>query len=188
MNSLPKSLWSIGHSTHTAEAFIGILRAHKIEAMADVRLLPGSRRYPHFNREALVELLTQAGVQYVHFPDLGGRRKPRDDSRNLAWRNESFRGYADYMETPDFIRAAEQLGARAAAQRTAIMCAEAVWWRCHRALIADWMKVRGVEVLHILSENKVEPHPYTSAAQIIDGQLSYRGAGADATPAELPLT
>jgi uncharacterized protein (DUF488 family) len=188
MNELLKTLWTIGHSTHSADAFIGILRAHQIEALADVRAMPGSRRYPHFNREVLADALAKATIAYVHCPDLGGRRKPRPDSANTAWRNEAFRGYADYMETGEFQRAIDDLANLAAQKRTAIMCAEAVWWQCHRALIADWLKVRGVEVLHILSENKVEPHPFTSAAQISDGRLSYRAPRAGATHAELPLT
>lgn len=187
MSQHPPTLWTIGHSTHTLEAFIGILRAHRIEAVADVRVLPGSRRYPHFNLEALSHSLAGVGIGYQHFPDLGGRRKPRPDSPNTAWRNESFRGYADHLESPAFRQAVEALQTLAHGRRTALMCAEAVWWQCHRAIIADWLKVRGVEVLHILSENKVEPHPYTSAARIIDGQLSYRAPREDATPAELPL-
>ena len=188
MADLPQKIWTIGHSTHAIDAFLGLLRAHKIEALADVRLLPGSRRYPHFNREALATALQQVEIDYAHFPDLGGRRKPRPDSPNTAWRNEAFRGYADHMETAEFQRGMTHLVELAMQKRVAVMCAEAVWWQCHRALISDWLKVRGVEVLHILSENKAEPHPFTSAAQIIDGQLSYRAPRADATHAELPLT
>lgn len=186
MNELHKTMWTIGHSTHSLEAFIGILRSHRIEALADVRVMPGSRRYPHFNHEPFSASLAQSGIRYVHFPGLGGRRKPRPDSVNTVWRNEMFRGYADYMETSDFQRATDQLSNLATEKRTAIMCAEAVWWECHRALIADWFKARGVEVLHILSENKVEEHPYTTPAQIIDGQLSYAAPSEAATTAELP--
>lgn len=184
----PSTLWTIGHSTHSLEAFLGILRAHRIEMIADVRVMPGSRRYPHFNREVLALSLHGIGINYTHLPELGGRRKPRPDSPNTVWRNASFRGYADYMETTEFLRGIEALQNLAANQRLAIMCAEAVWWQCHRALISDWMKANGAEVLHILSENKVEEHPFTSAAQIIDGRLSYREPTADATHAELPLT
>lgn len=183
-----KKIWTIGHSTLAIDAFLGLLRAHKIEAVADVRLMPGSKRYPHFNREVLSASLQQIGMEYVHFPELGGRRKPRSDSPNTAWRNEAFRGYADHMETAEFQRGMARLSAFAAKKHVAILCAEAVWWKCHRALIADWLKVRGVEVLHILSENKVEPHPYSSAARVIDGQLSYRARHEGATHAELPLT
>jgi uncharacterized protein (DUF488 family) len=182
-----QTLWTIGHSTHALEAFIGILRAHRIEALADVRLMPGSRRYPHFNRESLSASLQEVAIEYVHLPELGGRRKPRPDSQNTAWRNESFRGYADHMEKPEFLHGIDALQKIAAKKRTAVMCAEAVWWQCHRALISDWLKAHGVEVLHIRTENKVEPHPYTSAAQVIDGQLSYRAPREAATHAELPL-
>jgi uncharacterized protein (DUF488 family) len=187
MSQCPQTLWTIGHSTLTSDAFIGILRAHQIQAVADVRLLPGSRRFPHFNRERLESSLQEVGIHYVHFPELGGRRKPRPDSPHVAWRNEAFRGYADHMDTAEFHRGMDALMRLAVEKRTAIMCAEAVWWQCHRSLIADWLKARGVEVLHILSENKVEPHPFTSAAQIIDGRLSYRGKHEAATHAELPL-
>jgi uncharacterized protein (DUF488 family) len=127
-------------------------------------------------------------MEYVHFAELGGRRKPHPDSPNTAWRNEAFRGYADHMESPEFLRGIDAMQKLSLGKRTAVMCAEAVWWQCHRSLISDWLKVRGMEVLHILSENKVEPHPYTSAAQIIDGRLSYRAPREDATHAELPLT
>jgi uncharacterized protein (DUF488 family) len=188
MSERPATLWTIGHSTHSLEAFIGILRAHRVGALADVRVMPGSRRYPHFNRESLSVSLANVGIDYIHFPHLGGRRKPRPDSSNTAWRNEAFRGYADYMETEEFQHAVAELQKVAAQKRLAMMCAEAVWWQCHRGLIADWLKARGVEVLHILSENKVEPHPFTSAAQISEGRLSYRAPREDATPAELPLT
>lgn len=166
-------IWTIGHSTHTIEQFIALLTAHAIGAVADVRLLPGSKRYPQFNAETLAESLRAADIRYEHFRELGGRRKPRPDSRNTAWRNESFRGYADYMETHEFGEAIGKLLDLANATPTAIMCAEAVWWRCHRALISDYLKVRGHEVLHIVSATKTEPHPFTSAARVIDGELSY---------------
>lgn len=188
MPERPQTVWTIGHSTHSLEAFLGILRAHAMEALADVRLLPGSRRYPHFNREVLDAALQKVAIEYTHLPGLGGRRKPKPNSPNTAWRNASFRGYADHMESQEFLRGLEALQQLAHRKRTAVMCAEAVWWQCHRSLISDWLKAHGVEVLHILSENKVEPHPYTSAAQIIGGQLSYRAPREDATHAELPLT
>jgi uncharacterized protein (DUF488 family) len=187
MPERPQTIWTIGHSTHTIEAFLGILRAHRIEVIADVRLLPGSRRYPQFNRELLSSSLQKIGIEYMHVPELGGRRKPRPDSPHTAWRNDSFRGYADHMDTEEFRRGIAVLEKSAASQRVAVMCAEAIWWRCHRSLIADWMKASGVEVRHILSENKIEPHPFTSAAQLIDGRLSYRAPREDATHAELPL-
>lgn len=138
-----------------------------------MRLLPGSKRYPQFNKEELAHSLAAAGIGYEHFPELGGRRKPRPDSTNMRWRNASFRGYADYMETEEFARGMKRLDKLATAQPTAVMCAEAIWWRCHRSLISDYLKVRGVEVVHIFDEKKVELHPFTSAANIVAGKLSY---------------
>jgi len=167
-------IWSIGHSTRRIDEFISLLKENQIKLLVDVRTFPGSKRYPHFNREALAKSLNAHGIRYEHFPELGGKRKSRPDSRNTAWRNASFRGYADYMETERFQKGIERLLEIASeAGATAIMCAEAVWWRCHRSLIADYLKARGVEVLHILSANKVEPHPYTSAARIVNRELSY---------------
>jgi uncharacterized protein (DUF488 family) len=167
-------IWTIGHSTRTIDKFISLLEEHGIKSLADVRLLPGSKRYPQFNKETLADSLGKVGICYEHFPELGGRRKPREDSPNTAWRNESFRGYADYMETEDFDKGVKRLlDLAAAAGPTAVMCAEAVWWRCHRSLVSDYLKVRGVEVMHILDVNKTEPHPYTSAARIVDGMLNY---------------
>ena len=167
-------IWTIGHSTRTVDEFISLLKENKIKLLADVRAWPGSKRYPQFNKDTLAESLTAHGISYEHFPELGGKRKSRPDSRNTAWRNASFRGYADYMETEQFRKGIERLLEVAVeAGPTAIMCAEAVWWRCHRSLIADYLKARGVEVLHVLGTNKVEPHPYTSAARIVNGELSY---------------
>jgi len=167
-------LWTIGHSTRKIDIFISLLEENGIKLIVDVRSLPGSKRYPQFNKEALADSLGQHGIRYEHFPELGGRRKPKADSRNMAWRNASFRGYADYMETEEFRKGIEPLVELAKETGpTAIMCAEAVWWRCHRALISDYLKARGVEVMHIVDANKSEPHPYTSAAQIVNGELSY---------------
>ena len=167
-------IWTIGHSTRTIDEFISLLKANEIKVLADVRAWPGSKRYPQFNKEALAESLRAHGIRYEHFPELGGKRKSKPDSRNTAWRNASFRGYADYMETEQFQKAIERLlDVAAEAGLTAIMCAEAVWWRCHRSLVADYLKARGVEVLHILGANKVEPHPYTPPARIVNGELSY---------------
>lgn len=123
----------------------------------------------------MARALAAEGVAYVHFPDLGGRRRTRPDSPNTAWRNESFRGYADYMETEAFSGAMARLAALAANRPTAMLCAESVWWRCHRGLIADWLKAQGVEVLHIVDESPPQPHPYTGAASIVAGRLSYAG-------------
>src|SRR6185369_8110288 len=167
-------IWTIGHSRRTIDEFISLLKANEIKVLADVRSWPGSKRYQHFNKDALTESLTAHGIRYEHFPELGGKRKAKPDSRNTAWRNASFRGYADYMETEQFQKGIERLLAVATeAGPTAIMCAEAVWWRCHRSLIADYLKARGVEVLHILGASKVELHPYTPAARIMNGELSY---------------
>jgi uncharacterized protein (DUF488 family) len=186
-------IWTIGHSTRTLDEFISLLKANEINLLADVRAWPSSKRYPHFNKDALAELLNAQRIRYEHFPELGGKRKSKPDSRNTAWRNASFRGYADYMETEQFQKGIERLldiAGQGAATRPAaepkhdeweavtpraiaIMCAEAVWWRCHRSLIADYLKARGVEVLHILGANKVDPHPYTPAARIVNGELSY---------------
>lgn len=168
-------LWTIGHSTRSGEDFVELLRANSVQTLVDVRRFPGSRRYPHFNAEALREVLARNGIRYEHFPDLGGRRTALKDSPNTAWRNEAFRGYADYMMTQEFSRAMTRLLEIAAQKRTAVMCAESLWWQCHRALIADYAKARGIKVWHILARGKVEEHPYTSAARIVDGQLSYRG-------------
>jgi uncharacterized protein (DUF488 family) len=167
-------IWTIGHSTRTIDKFISLLEEHGIKLLADVRSLPGSKRYPQFNKETLADSLAKAGIRYEHFPELGGRRKARPDSRNTAWRNASFRGYADYMETEEFDKGVKRLLDIATEfGPAAIMCAEAVWWRCHRSLISDYLKARGIEVMHILDANKTEPHPYTSAAQIVNSELSY---------------
>ena len=171
------TIWTIGHSTRTIDDFISLLKANGIKLLIDVRSLPGSKRYPQFNKEALADSLGKAGIRYEHFPELGGRRKPKADSPNTAWRNESFRGYADYMETEEFHEAVERLNLATDAGPTAIMCAEAVWWRCHRSLISDYLKARGIEVMHILDANKTEPHPFTSAARIVGGTLSYASQG-----------
>ncbi|HZQ04987.1 MAG TPA: DUF488 domain-containing protein [Anaerolineae bacterium] len=167
------TIWTIGHSTRSLDEFLELITANKIQALADVRRYPGSRRYPHFNADALKQSLAEIGVEYIPFPELGGRRKPRPDSHNTLWRNESFRGYADYIETPEFRAAIERLLAIAREKRTAIMCSEAVWWRCHRSLISDYLKASGITVEHILNLNTNEVHPYTSAARIQDGQLTY---------------
>jgi len=167
-------IWTIGHSTREIDKFISLLQENGIKLLTDVRMFPGSKRYPQFNRESLAGSLGQSGIRYEHFPELGGRRKTRPDSRNTAWRNASFRGYADYIETNEFRNGiARLLDLANVTGPTAIMCAEAVWWRCHRSLISDYLKARGVDVIHILDAGKTEPHPYTSAARIVAGELSY---------------
>jgi uncharacterized protein (DUF488 family) len=171
-------IWTVGHSTLPADDFIALLHAHGIQALADVRRYPASRRHPQFNAEDLVLTLERAGIVYAPMPELGGRRRPRRDSHNTVWRSESFRGYADYMETPAFQTALGRLLGMAADHRTAIMCAEALWWQCHRQMIADAVKARGGRVLHILDATKTSEHPFTSAARVVDGQLRY-GHAAD---------
>lgn len=168
-----ETIWTIGHSTRTLEIFLDLLAVYRIEAVADVRRFPGSRRYPHFAKDALAETLPTHGIVYQWLPRLGGRRPVRPDSPNDGWRNASFRGYADYLASAEFAEGLDELLALAGERRTAIMCAEAVWWRCHRALIADVLRVRGIEVIHILDATHSTVHPYTSPARIVEGRLTY---------------
>lgn len=167
-------IWTIGHSTRSFEEFLSLLQKFEIQQLADVRSFPGSRRYPQFNAENLADELRQNQIEYLHIRELGGRRKVRPDSLNLAWRNLSFRAYADYMETPEFAAGIERLTEWASRARTAYMCSEAVWWRCHRSMISDYLKSKDWTVLHILDESPAKEHPYTSAAQIRNGELSYK--------------
>lgn len=169
------SIWTIGHSTRSAADFNEILLAHEISALVDVRSFPGSRRYPHFNKAELARALEEVGIRYAHNPKLGGRRRPSPHSRNTAWKNASFRAYADHMESEEFQKGIQELLELANEKRAAIMCAEALWWRCHRSLIADFLKAKDVEVIHILDGKKTEAHPYTAAARILEGNLSYEG-------------
>lgn len=169
------TIWTVGHSTRSAQEFAQTLLAHEIAVLVDVRTFPGSRRYPQFNKSALEESLAESGIRYRHEPRLGGRRTPRKDSHNTAWRNAGFRGYADYMETPEFDAGIKELLELARTQRAAIMCAEALWWKCHRSLIADYLKAAGHEVIHIVDARKTEEHPFTSAARIVEGKLTYAG-------------
>ena len=168
-------IWTVGHSTRSGEDFSQILKSHGIEVLVDVRTFPGSRRYPQFNRDTLAGSLSGIGIKYKHEPRLGGRRTARPDSHNTVWRNAQFRGYADHMETEEFKNGVRELLELAATARTAVMCAEAVWWRCHRSLLADYLKAAGHEVIHIRDEKKTEEHPFTSAARLVDGELSYKG-------------
>jgi uncharacterized protein (DUF488 family) len=167
------TIYTIGHSTRSLAEFRALLDAHEIRQVADIRTVPKSKRHPHFAGAALEQSLVAAGIGYRHFPGLGGLRKPRRDSRNGGWRNESFRGYADHMETDEFRRALDQLIAWSA-RRTAIMCAEAVWWRCHRQLVADALVARGIEVRHIVSGASAPAHTLTEFARTgANGQVSY---------------
>lgn len=173
------TLWTIGHSTRSLDDFLGLLAQYGIEAIADVRRFPGSRRHPHFARDALAETLPAHGIVYQWMPKLGGRRRARPDSTNLGWRNASFRGYADYLDSAEFAEGLQELLGLAARKRTALMCAEALWWRCHRSLIADVLTLRGIEVVHILDSTHIKVHPYTSPARIVGGRLTYPLLAAD---------
>lgn len=168
-----KIIYTIGHSTHTLEEFMAMLKSFNIELLADIRSFPGSRKFPHFNRENLPASLAENNIEYIHLKNLGGRRKVNPDSCNTGWRVAAFRGYADYMETESFNIAIEQLEKIASQKRVAYMCAEAVWWRCHRSLVSDYLKNEGWTVLHIMDVGKSTEHPYTSPAKIIDGKLDY---------------
>jgi uncharacterized protein (DUF488 family) len=169
----PLTVWTIGHSSRTFFEFLSLLQSEHVGLVADVRRHPGSRAHPHFNPDPLASALAAVGIEYRPFPGLGGRRKPTPTSSNTAWRNVSFRGYADYMETPEFRVALDRLVESAKERRTALLCSEAVWWRCHRAMIADALKVDGVKVLHIMDGPKVVEHPFTAPARIVDGKLRY---------------
>ncbi|MEX2270562.1 MAG: DUF488 domain-containing protein [Vicinamibacterales bacterium] len=168
-------IWTIGHSTRSRDDFLALLRVHEVEAIADVRRFPASRRHPHFNRDEMAQWLGEAGVAYRHFEDLGGRRKPDPESANTALRHPAFRGYADYMATAPFQGALTLLIKWAHAQRIAVMCAEAVWWQCHRSLIADALTARGVDVRHILDAAKTRTHKINELARIEAGQVCYPG-------------
>ena len=167
------TIYTIGHSSRSWEEFVALLKNYDIRSLVDIRTLPGSRKYPHFNQENLQQELSSIGISYHHLPELGGRRKPRTDSKNTAWRNSSFKGYADHMETPEFKDGIAKLTELAAKQNVAFMCSEAVWWRCHRALVADHLKINGWEVLHIIDMKKLQEHPFTSAARAEQGNLFY---------------
>ncbi len=169
------TLYTVGHSNRAADEFIGLLLKNRVEVLADIRKLPGSNKYPHFNQDELANSLPPAGISYVYLEGLGGRRRRNKDSRNTAWRNSSFRAYADHMETEEFLRGVDELLGYAREKRTAIMCSEAVWWRCHRALVADYLKSVGVTVYHIMGATANTLHPYTSAAKVTGGRLSYSG-------------
>jgi uncharacterized protein (DUF488 family) len=175
----PAKIWTIGHSTRSLEEFLDLLTTYRIEAIADVRSFPGSRRYPYFARDALAVSLPPQGFAYQWLPKLGGRRKVHAGSPNTAWRNASFQAYADHMASAEFAAGLAELLPLAASKRTAVMCAEAVWWRCHRSLLADTLKLRGIEVIHIIDAKHSTLHPYTSPAHIVDGRLSYAPSQAE---------
>lgn len=171
--ALPATIWTIGHSTRTADEFVHVLQAHGIEVVADVRRFPGSRRHPHFGSEALMERLAVADIDYAWLSRLGGRRRGDATEDHLGWRNPSFRAYAAYTWTEDFASGLDELLHIAAGRRVSVMCSELLWWRCHRALIADVLRFLGIEVIHIASDGPGKVHPYTSPARIRDGDLVY---------------
>jgi uncharacterized protein (DUF488 family) len=166
---------TVGHSTRTAREFTELLRAHDVGGIADVRRFPASRRHPHFSREALEMSLAADSVAYRHLPELGGRRTARPDSVNTGWQVAAFRAYADYMATDDFARGLDALLDFAGDRRVAVMCAEAQWWRCHRRLIADALVAGGIEVHHLMSPTKIQPHELTSFARVDGTDVTYPG-------------
>jgi uncharacterized protein (DUF488 family) len=170
------TLYTIGHSTRTLDEFVEVLQAHSIQTLVDIRSFPMSRRLPHFNRESLEKSLPAAGIQYVWMKELGGRRKKiRDDSPHVAIRSDSFRNYADYTLTEDFQQAIAELLKLASHSRTAYMCAEKLYFNCHRMMVSDWLVAHGHEVLHIDGTGPVKPHQLMPEARMIDGHLIYRG-------------
>jgi uncharacterized protein (DUF488 family) len=168
-----ESIYTIGHSTRPIEEFIALLQARSIEVLVDVRTVPRSRHNPQFEADALRTALGAAGIDYIHMAELGGLRRPRKDSPNIGWRNDSFRGYADYMQTAAFQSALNELQALARRRTTAIMCAEAVPWRCHRSLIADALTVQGWQVLDIISDKPATQHKLTPFLKVEDGRMMY---------------
>jgi uncharacterized protein (DUF488 family) len=170
------TLYTIGHSTRSIEELIAALQAHSIRILVDIRAFPMSRRLPHFNREELEKSLPSAGIRYIWMKELGGHRKKiRDDSPNIALRNASFRNYADHMLTPEFEGAMQRLLALREEGRTAYMCAERVYFQCHRMLVSDWLVAHGHEVLHIDAAGPATPHKLMDEARMIEGKLVYRG-------------
>ncbi len=166
-------IFTSGHSTHPLDEFISLLAQHGINRLVDVRSVPHSRHNPQFNAASLPESLQNAGIGYTHLRELGGLRKARGNSPNLGWKNAGFRGYADYMQTPDFAHGLDQLIEAAQKQRIAIMCAEAVPWRCHRSLIADVLTVRGIEVRHIMGPGKWQAHKLTPFVRVDGTHITY---------------
>jgi len=168
-------IFTVGHSTHSIANFLELLAAHGVEQVADVRTIPKSRRHPQFNKEELASALQHRNINYIHLPGLGGLRHPRKDSINTAWQNASFRGYADYMQTPEFDRSLRELIGAVANHTTAIMCAEALAWRCHRLLIADALAARGIIAEHITNKTTCKPHTYPPFAKVEGNNVTYPG-------------
>jgi uncharacterized protein (DUF488 family) len=167
------TVFTVGHSNHTLESFIEILKAHGITELIDIRTVPRSRHNPQFNRESLPLSLKEVGIQYRHAAELGGLRHPREDSPNTGWHNASFRGFADYMQTAKFEESVQMLIQQAQGERVALMCAEAVPWNCHRSLIADALMVRGIQVEHITSKTHRQPHRFTQWAKTDGTKIIY---------------
>ena len=167
------TIYTIGHSTRTIKEFLEFLFSFDIKVVADIRRLPGSRKYPQFNQDDLKKSLAENGIEYIYIEELGGRRKPAKDSKNTTWRNKSFQAYADYMDTESFANGAAELAKLALEKPTAMMCSEAVWWRCHRSMVSDYFKAKGWEVLHIMSLGKATEHPYTSPARVVGDKVFY---------------
>lgn len=190
--SSPARIWTIGHSTRSADAFVALLRHHGIEAVADIRRFPGSRRLPQFMSSILEATLHDAGIGYQWIEALGGRRRAPPEPSDSAWRNSSFRGYAEHLDSDEFAAGLHQLLTLAGQRPTAMMCAEVLWWRCHRALVSDVLKLRGIEVRHIQDERHVALHPFTSPARLDQGCLTYReGVGTplkEAAPKRKPTS
>ncbi|MEO6901788.1 MAG: DUF488 domain-containing protein [Bacteroidia bacterium] len=168
-----RTIWTIGHSTRSLTEFVEMLNSFQIEIVVDIRSFPGSRKYPHFNKEALAISLPEAGLQYIHLKNLGGRRKTNPDSKNTVWRHPAFRAYADFMETETFQEGMKELEEIGSSKRTSYMCSEAVWWRCHRSMVSDYLKAKGWIVMHIMGVDKAQEHPYTQPAKIVNGHLTY---------------
>lgn len=166
-------MFTIGHSTRTADEFLSLLEAHGVTILVDIRTVPKSRRHPHFGKDALASFLPSHGIRYLHLPALGGLRKPRRDSLNGAWQNESFRGYADHMQTAEFERGIDELVALSREGTVAVMCAEAKWWQCHRQLVADALTARDIEVRHIMTRNDAPRHELTSFARVSGTRVTY---------------
>jgi uncharacterized protein (DUF488 family) len=166
-------IFTVGHSTRSFDQFRAILKSHGVQAVADVRQFPRSRRFPHFNDDALIESLPRFGIEYLSFKSLGGRRKAQKDSPNAGWRNEAFRGYADFMQTPEFARPIDELIDAAMQRPTTTMCAEAVPWRCHRSLISDALLIRGWRVMDIFDEKNAKPHALTKFALVRGTAITY---------------
>ena len=173
MQSSDQPIFTIGHSTHPLEEFVALLRHHGVECLADVRLIPRSRRMPHFSDQSLAVELPSHGIRYLPLKGLGGRRRPRPGTPNTGWRVAGFRGYADHMESEEFRRDLARLEDAARATRTAVMCAEGLWWRCHRRLVSDALLVRGRHVVHIAPDGSTTPHELTPFAVVEDGRLTY---------------